>query len=582
MKKKKVWIKILIAVVGIILIGAGVFFFVLKPKAQSMVQNTTSSIQYVTLEEGVLTSTIGATGKIDSIQSSEIYWGTSGTVQEVGVVVGDSVSKGDILAALEKESMPEEYILAVQDYYDAKEALENLQNLYDAVAIAEAEKNVADAKETLKDAEWNYSYLSSPADQSYIDDAYADLMIAKKQLVNAEDKWSEWENKSAENVDRAYVQQEYIAAKQNYDSKLAYYNNVSTPATDLDLEVAAAELKVAQETLVAAEESLAELQAGATYDEIAAAEAKVITAQQKMEKQFIEAPFDGTITESYPEVNDSVTSSTMAFRIDNISKMQIELSVSELDINDVEVGQKAVITFDSLVGQEFEGQVVSKGLVGSSVSSIVYYPVVVEINDPDSSIQIGMTATVDIYVESGVASVLVPNTAITVVDGQQVVYVKSDSMFGNMGNGGGMPTSEDQTSAEQSVDQTADNQNSDLSDMQVGDDSTDLSTSVNFGGNMPTMAEYVAVPISVGLSSDDYSTIVEGNLSAGMQVVADPSKLNSTDSEDSASSSGIFGMLFGGGGGDMGGGRQNGGGQMPQGDFPSGGDMPAGGPPGGN
>ena len=578
MKKKKIWIKILIAVLGVILIGAGVFFFVLKPKAQAMVQNSSSSIQYVTLEEGVLTSTIGATGKIESVQSSEIYWGTSGTVEEVGVVIGDTVSKGDILAALEKESMPEEYILAVEDYYDAKESLEDLQNSYDAVAIAEAEKNVADAKETLKDAEWNYSYLSSPADQSYIDDAYADLMIAKKQLVNAEAKWAEWENKSEENVDRAYVQQEYIAAKQNYDSKLAYYNNVSTPATDLDLEVAAAELKVAQEALAAAEESLADLQAGATDDEIAAAEAKVITAQQKMEKQFIEAPFDGTITESYPEVNDSVTSSTMAFRIDDISKMQIELSVSELDINDVEVGQKAVITFDSLVGQEFEGEVVSKGLVGSTVSSIVYYPVVVEINEPDSSIQIGMTATVDIYVESGEASVLVPNTAITVVNGEQVVYVKSDSMFGNMGNGAGIPAADDQTS----TDDTTDDQSADLSDMQVGDTSDDTSTDVNFGGNMPTMSEYVAVAISVGLSSDDYSTIVEGNLSAGMQVVLDPSSLNATDEEDTSSSAGIFGMLFGGSaGGDMGGGRQNGSGQMPEGGPPSG-DMPAGGPPGGN
>lgn len=578
-KKNKTWLKILIAVVAIGLIGVGVFYFVLVPRVQN---NTavTPTIVTATLEEGVLTSTIGATGKIESVQSSEISWETSGTIEEVGVVVGDTVSKGDVLASLAKESMPEDVILAVEDYYDAKDALDELQNSVSESEIAEAEKAVANAKEALKDADWNYSYLSSPADQTYVDEAYADVLIAKKQLNVAEDKWEEWVNVSEENVNRAYVQQEYIAAQQNYDAKVAYYNNVSTPATALDLEVAAAELRVAQEQLVEAEEALAEAQAGATADEIAAAEAKVIAAQQKMEKQFLEAPFDGVVTDSDVTVNDAVESGSFAFRIDDLSAMQIELNVSELDINEVAIGQRAVISFDSLVGQEFEGAVVSKGLVGETISNIVYYPVVVEISDPDVAIQIGMSATVDIYVESSESSVLVPNTAITVVNGEQVVYVMTDSLSGGMFGGAGTGEGFGNGAGDGAGAGMDDLSEEELAAMQATREAT-MANEDDEAVVTRSMPDYVAVTISVGMSSESYSTIVQGDLEAGMEVVLDPSTLNATSGELTENSGSIFGMLFGGGGGGMNGGG-GGGGRDFEGGPPSGGEMPAGGPPGGN
>jgi multidrug efflux pump subunit AcrA (membrane-fusion protein) len=67
----------------------------------------------------------------------------------VNVQVGDQVNSGDILAALELNSLSQNVILAQADLYSAQQALEDLQNyeMQSALALQELE----DAQENLED-----------------------------------------------------------------------------------------------------------------------------------------------------------------------------------------------------------------------------------------------------------------------------------------------------------------------------------------------------------------------------------------------------------------------------------------------
>lgn len=549
MKKMKLWIKILLGIILVVAVAMAIILLVVVPNSENQTLET-YALQFETLEEGTITSLIGATGKVESVQSTELFWGTNGIVEEIAVELGDQVADGQILASLEKGSMPESVIMAVEDYYNAKQDLEELKKSYSMMSIAEVEKAVAEAEEDVRDADWNYAYLSTPAAQTYIDQAYANMIIAKNSLNKAEEKWEEWENKSEDDVNRAYVQQELVSAQQIYHTRVSEYNYVSTPATEIELAIAKAEWNLAIEILSEAQQDLADLLAGAVPEEIAAAEAKVIVAKQNMEKQFIEAPFDGVITQTNSLINDSVTMNTPAFRLDDISTLQIDLEISELDINDIQIGQKAIIMLDSIVGVEYEGEVISKGLIGTSTSGIVYYPVIVQIENSNAEIQIGMTATVDIYVEQEVASVLVPNSAITVVDGQQVVYVSTESMGGFGGN-------QTETTPEEAQDETTDEQ---LNSEEV---------QAAIATKQAEMPEVIAIPISVGLSSDTFSTLVTGKLRAGMSVVTNPNVLIQAKADLESESTGIFSIFFTGGGANR---------DMPTGELPA--DRPEGFVPG--
>ena len=257
------------------------------------------------------------------------------------------------------------------------------------------------------------------------------------------------ENKPESNLKRAQLLSNLAKAQQQYDAAVRKLNALQGTGSATDKAVAIADLATAKAQLVEAqrdyerikdgptEGEIALLEAqledaqrewerlkdGPTEDDIASAQARVAAAEATISQAWIEAPFAGTITESYPIVGDQVTPQTPAFRLDDMSKMFIDLDVSEIDISRIEIGQPAAITFDAIRGKEYEGKVTEVGLVGKEKQGVVYYSVTVLITNADEDILPGMTATVEIVIHSSDESLLVPNQAIRVINDSLVVYV---------------------------------------------------------------------------------------------------------------------------------------------------------------
>ncbi len=109
--------------------------------------------------------------------------------------------------------------------------------------------------------------------------------------------------------------------------------------------------------------------------------------------------------------------------MDDLSRLLVEVQVSEVDINSVAIDQPALVTFDAVLGKEYHGKVVDVSRVGTSVQSVVNFRVTVELTDPDADVKPGMTASVTITIQSLNNVLLVPNRAVHLVNGQRVVYV---------------------------------------------------------------------------------------------------------------------------------------------------------------
>src|SRR3989304_1520509 len=74
-----------------------------------------AAFQTVTIERGTLTATVGGTGTVQARQSASLSWQVGGTVEEVNVEVGDRVSRDELLAKLNKTSLPQTVITAEGD-----------------------------------------------------------------------------------------------------------------------------------------------------------------------------------------------------------------------------------------------------------------------------------------------------------------------------------------------------------------------------------------------------------------------------------------------------------------------------------
>jgi multidrug efflux pump subunit AcrA (membrane-fusion protein) len=101
-----------------------------------------------------------------------------------------------------------------------------------------------------------------------------------------------------------------------------------------------------------------------------------------------------------------------------------DVQVVEVDINHVQIGQPAQITFDAIPNKTYTGKVLSIDLAGTSANSSVNFTVTVQLTDADAHVKPGMSANVTVTTNKVENALVVPNTSIfTETNGQQYVYL---------------------------------------------------------------------------------------------------------------------------------------------------------------
>lgn len=138
----------------------------------------------------------------------------------------------------------------------------------------------------------------------------------------------------------------------------------------------------------------------ATYDKAVAQQKK---AQRNLEYADIISPVNGIIVTKEVEEGQTVASSFQTpelFTIaEDLTKMQIEASVSEADIGQIKTGLPVSFTVDTFPSDTFQGFVEQVRLQPKEDSNVVMYTVVISISNDDLRLLPGMTAYVTITVE---------------------------------------------------------------------------------------------------------------------------------------------------------------------------------------
>jgi HlyD family secretion protein len=396
-----------------------VAFFVWRSNSQAAGQSTYQTQAAV---RGALTASVGATGTVRAGQQATLTWQTNGRVEVVTAKIGEAVKADQVLASLAQTSMSQSVILAEADLISAKKSLVDL--MASNTNLAQAEQKLATAKQSVEDAQEKVDGLNYPrASDNLILQTQANLVIAKQDLEKAEANYRNFKNKPDGDSNKAQAMLTLTNARQRVTDLTVKTNWYTGKATDIDAEKYRADLAVAQAQLSDAQREIDRLKNGPSADDIAAAKARVAAAQSTLNQSKVIAPFDGVVTQANPVIGDLVTPSTLAFRVDDLQHLLIDLEISEVDINSVAVGQSVSITFDAVQGKTYTGQVSQVNQAGDAKSGAVNFTVTVELTDADELVKPGMTAAVTISVKELTDALLVPNRAVRVIDGKRMVYI---------------------------------------------------------------------------------------------------------------------------------------------------------------
>ncbi len=352
----------------IILIGI-VIVVLLAAAGLGYQQLTTSAapaapLQTTTVVRGTLAVTLLASGNVSPQKSAPLAFQTTGRIAQINVHAGETVQAGQVLLQLE----PTDLAAALKS---AQASLANAQAAYDAAQIKNAHRTdqlvgvrtqFEKAVLALQQAQSSYNAMA-PGDNVGLTPQAAALQTAV--------------------ID-------YQAARAGYNLAAASINDDTA-------------LRAAQSALV---------QAQLAVDQ----------ARRNLDQAKLVAPFAGVVATINYSVGDSVGAAPAVVLVD-LSALQVQAALAEVDVAHVKVGQTAELTLDALAGQTYTATVTAIGTLGTVSGGVVNYPVTLTLAKADPAIKPGMTAVMNIAIAQADNVLLVPTRAVNTEGNRVTVTV---------------------------------------------------------------------------------------------------------------------------------------------------------------
>lgn len=405
---------IIVTVIAVLVVaGIGLFGLRRIQDARVAAQN---NLQTTEVRRGSLVATVNTAGTIQAASAVNLVFKGSGQLKEIKVKEGDHVKAGQVLATLDTSDL--ELALA-----SAEAALTIQKAKYEQTKGAANPNDIAAAEANLASAKASYEAAKTKAG---LNDAQ--LVVARNALEKAElalrDAQAAYDRVAwrpgasalpqAKTLQQATI--DYETAKANYDLQVAAINDTA--------------VKSAYAQYMSAAANLAKLKGGLSSQEAVIAEATLRQAQisaeqarKRLEDASLIAPFDGTITRLTLQVGQMVGASTQAGTLADLSALEVQADMSEVDVAKIRVGQEVDITIDALPDRTFKGHVTKVALAGVSTQGVVNYPITIRFDQVDPAIKPGMTANASIIIDRRDNVLLTSSRAIRTQGGRRYVRV---------------------------------------------------------------------------------------------------------------------------------------------------------------
>jgi HlyD family secretion protein len=434
--------------------------------------NTSAETHYVlgTVSRGTIESSVSGTGQVAASDQVNVAAKASGYITAVSVQTGDTVAAGDLIASIDPGdaySSVESSQLALAKLTEAPDpatlvqAQASLKNAQNAVvtgytnALADVTSSLIDFPSTIQGMSdllystggyLNDSTVSSlgATAESYRSAAGVEFDKAQGEYNALEVQFSNVNATSATSTKDALITSSITALGDlltslkgaetavTYTKNLIDSSNQASKTSDTVGTTAEANLSTwisemsshynavtgdqtsianAPLTLAQAQDSLNKIVNGPDPLDVQSAQLSVDDAQQTYDNYFIRAPFAGIVGKLDVSVGDSISSGGIAATL--ISKDQLAtVSLNEVDVAKVKVGDKVTLTFDAVNGLTLTGTVASVDLVGTVTQGVVTYNANITFDTTDPRVLTGMSVNANIITAADTDVLTVPSTAV--------------------------------------------------------------------------------------------------------------------------------------------------------------------------
>lgn len=375
-----------LAVPAMLIIGAGAVWISTSDSVGR--SSTPTTARTSAAEIATVSSEVAATGTVQPAARYALAFGVAPTiasgdatpaaasstrtwsVTDVAVGLGDSVTKGQVLATADTA---------------------DVQADLDALAV-----QLADARQTLEDATDTRAGIRADT-RAKLATAQDDLEVAELNRINARAAYDD----ASAGTPRRQAKAALIQAAAQEDA---------AEATIADLK---AQLKG---DFPAETQAVADAQAAVTD-----LESQVADLQEQLELATLRAPADGLVS-AVDIVAGYAAPAGNAIVIDSRT-LQVVADVVESDLASIAVGQDATVSLDAL-DLDAAGTVTAIApTTTASSSSVVTFPVTVTLTDPDARVRTGMSTDVTIATAVATDVVAVPVAALGGTTGSYTVAV---------------------------------------------------------------------------------------------------------------------------------------------------------------
>jgi HlyD family secretion protein len=449
-------------------------------------KGTGNQLSLYTVARRTVTASISGSGNLEPQAQANVNFKVAGTLTEIDVTVGQHVSGGQKLAAIDSSAAQTALAQAEANLQTSQANLQAVQTPLTASQIAQLQDNVNNALQAYNDAvaqanltnstdtaqvaadqaqlaadqqtlSFNLTYqqdlLQLNNDKATYQTALATFnadasckgvpfasyspqclteytAVSNAQLAVALDQAKVNNDAAQVNGDQSRLSQD--AAKQQSD-KVSGQRSVNQ---------AAASLTSARDQLSTQTETKPN-QVAAAQAQLASAQAAVLTAQQNLNNTTLVAPMDGEVNSINGVVGETVapgggttaeapgsqaplpsSTGTNAFMvIGNVDAMEVVIPFAESDASRIASDQDAQVTFDAVPNLTISGHVLAVASAAAVSSGVVNYYATITLNQTNKALKQGMTANATVVVSKAANALTVPNLAITHTGGQAFVML---------------------------------------------------------------------------------------------------------------------------------------------------------------
>ena len=428
--KRSVWPLLLLGAAAIVVIVLAIAE--IGPPSSS----ARTSTQIVTAEKGVVQSTVSGTGNVEAGADVGVNFQTSGTLSKVYVKVGQHVSKGQLLATLDQTSalltldQAENNLTAAEDQLTAAEDASSSSSTTTSTSLtgssSATEFVTYDAKRTTTPTSTTPTRTTPTATTPTTTTTTPKTTTTTSQTTaptSGSGSGGSRSGSSGSSGTGSSGSGSSGTGSSGSGSSSTTSSAGSIPSAQASVDSAKASVHSAEQALADTKlyapitgtiVSLASLQPGDSVSggSNSSSSASSSSSSSSSGGGTTAGSLGGSGSTGSTGSSSSSSGSSSFAEIVNTHKLTMTVAFSESDVSKLKVGQAATVTLDALSGVELGAHVTEISTVGTTSSSVVSYDATLTLDQRDSRVKPGMSASAAVIVKQA-QGVTVPNSAIT-------------------------------------------------------------------------------------------------------------------------------------------------------------------------